>query len=117
MRVSRTKIIRIGNSQGIRIPRRLLAQAGITPDAEGRVVGQEIEMAVAAGGLILGPARQARAGWEEQFARIAAHGDDALLYDASLTTTCDEQEWVCSSLLRAPIAKKAHPMDEPDNVM
>ena len=41
-----------------------------------------------------GPARQARAGWEEQFARMAAHGDDALLYDASLANIWDEQEWV-----------------------
>jgi antitoxin MazE len=94
MRRTRTKIIGIGNSQGIRIPRRLLAQAGITPDAQGRFVGQEIEIALAAGGLILGPARQARAGWEEQFARMAAHGDDALLYDASLANIWDEQEWV-----------------------
>jgi antitoxin MazE len=94
MRRTRTKIIGIGNSQGIRIPRRLLAQAAITPDAQGRFVGQEIEIALTAGGLILGPARQARAGWEEQFARMAAHGDDALLYDASLANTWDEQEWV-----------------------
>ncbi|HET7077859.1 MAG TPA: AbrB/MazE/SpoVT family DNA-binding domain-containing protein [Chloroflexia bacterium] len=96
MRGTRTSIIRIGNSQGIRIPRRLLAQAGITPDAQGRFVGQEIEMAVGAGSLILRPARHVRAGWEEQFARMAGHGDATLLYDASLTNTWDEQEWVWS---------------------
>jgi antitoxin MazE len=94
MRVTRTKIIGIGNSQGIRIPRRLLAQAGITPDAQGRFVGQEIEMAVGAGGLILRPAHSVRAGWEEQFARMAEQGDDALLYDAALANTWDEREWV-----------------------
>jgi antitoxin MazE len=90
----RTKIIRIGNSQGICLPRRLLAQAGITPDARGRFVGQEIEIAVAAGGLILGPAQPARAGWEEQFALMAARGHDALLEDACVVHSWDEQEWV-----------------------
>jgi antitoxin MazE len=94
MRGTRTSIIRIGNSQGIRIPRRLLTQAGITPDAEGQFVGQEIEMAVGANGLILGPVRQARAGWEEQFARMSAQDDEALLDGANLTNTWDEREWV-----------------------
>jgi len=94
MRVTRTKIIQIGKSQGIRIPRRLLAQAGIRPDAQGRFVGQEVEFVVVAGGLILRPARPVRAGWEEQFAQMAEQGDDALLYDASLANTWDEQEWV-----------------------
>jgi antitoxin MazE len=40
--IMRTRIIRIGNSQGIRIPKKLLAQRGLGPEVELEVQDQQI---------------------------------------------------------------------------
>ena len=94
MHATKTKIIQIGNSQGVRIPRNLLEQAGIAPDAHGTVVGQEVELEVGADSIILRRTQHVRAGWEEEFARMAEQGDDVLLDDTAVTNAWDEQEWV-----------------------
>jgi antitoxin MazE len=79
----RTKVVKIGNSHGIRIPRALLEQAGLTGDVEMTVEGDK---------LIIHSASHARAGWESQFSAMAAQGDDHLI--AELTPTqWDEAEW------------------------
>ena len=65
-------IRRIGNSQGIVIPKPLLAQVGL--DAG------EAEMSVEGGALVLRkPANPVRAGWAEAASKIAGQGDDALV--------------------------------------
>jgi antitoxin MazE len=79
----RTQIVKIGNSQGIRIPKLLLEQSGIQT---------EVEIEVQEGHLTIRPIAQARQGWDEAFATMAAHGDDALL-DEMTTTDWDETEW------------------------
>lgn len=80
-----TRIVRIGNSQGVRIPKRLLEQAGI---------GDRVELEVHDGQISIRPARHVRAGWEEQFAAMAAAGDDRLLDGAQSTVTSwDQEEW------------------------
>jgi len=66
----KTRIIRIGNSRGIRIPKRLLDLSGL----EG-----EVEIVLKNGTLILGPAKQPRAGWAAAFEEMARRGDDVLL--------------------------------------
>ncbi|MHB0875186.1 MAG: AbrB/MazE/SpoVT family DNA-binding domain-containing protein, partial [Anaerolineae bacterium] len=68
--VIRTHIVRIGNSRGVRIPKPLLDQLGLE---------DEIELLPGADGLLLRPVKHPRAGWDEQFARMAAEGDDELL--------------------------------------
>lgn len=61
----------IGNSQGIVIPKLLLAQVGLE---------NEVDMTVEAGALVLRrPARPARVGWAEAARDLAQHGDDSLL--------------------------------------
>jgi antitoxin MazE len=81
----KTRIVRIGNSQGIRIPKLLLEAAGL----EG-----EVELATKPGEIIVRPARSAREGWAEAFRSMAKRGDDAILDGASPTpTTWDEEEW------------------------
>jgi antitoxin MazE len=52
----RTRIIRIGNSQGIRIPKKLLAQSGLGPEVELEVQDQQI---------IIRSTRHPREGWAE----------------------------------------------------
>ena len=63
----RSKVIRIGNSHGIRIPQALLEQVGLTGDVEMTVEGNK---------LIINPLRPSRQGWGAQFAAMAEHGDN-----------------------------------------
>ncbi len=73
MRAVHVSIRRIGNSQGVVIPKPVLAQLGL--DAKGGV-----EMTMEDGALVLRrPARPARTGWAEAARRIAEAGDDDLV--------------------------------------
>ena len=79
-----SKVVKIGNSRGIRIPRTLLEQAGLTDDVEITVEGNR---------LIIHSLHSPRQGWEMQFKDMAERGDDQLL-DKSIPTPWDEEEWV-----------------------
>lgn len=79
----RTRIIKIGNSQGVRIPKILLEQSGIHADVEIEVMGEV---------LIIRTASRPRSGWEEAFAAMASQHDDVLLDEVS-TTDWDLVEW------------------------
>jgi len=50
------KIIKIGNSQGIRIPKPLIALANLE--------GKELEYVVMDSGLLITPDKKVRVGWE-----------------------------------------------------
>lgn len=65
-------LIRVGNSTGIRIPKKVLEQY----DMEGK-----LQMELNAEGILLKPLRPARDGWGAAFAAMAANGDDELLID------------------------------------
>ena len=79
----RSKVVKIGNSRGIRIPRALLEQAGLAGD---------VEMAVEGNKLIIHPIRHSRQGWGAQFAAMTEHGDDRL-FGQTPATHWDEDEW------------------------
>ncbi len=79
----RSKVVKIGNSRGIRIPRTILEQAGLT---------DEVEMIVEGNKLIIQALRQPRQDWEERFVDMANRGDDQLL-DEAHPTQWDEEEW------------------------
>lgn len=81
----RTRVIRIGNSKGIRIPKGLLEQSRL---------GNEVELDVKDDQIVIRPVRRPRDGWDEAFARMSEAGDDILL-DKPLApqTTWDEEEW------------------------
>jgi antitoxin MazE len=79
----RSRIVKIGNSRGIRIPRTLLEQAGLTDNVEMMVEGNK---------LIIRSARLPRQGWGAQFTAMAEQGDDRLL-DQAPATQWDEAEW------------------------
>lgn len=81
----RTRIIRIGNSQGLRIPRSLLERSGLTG---------EVELQANDGELIVRPAENPREGWEESFIEMHARGDDELLDgEQPGSSSWDEEEW------------------------
>jgi antitoxin MazE len=73
MKAMHVNIHRIGNSQGVVIPKPVLAQLGL--DAEAGA-----EMTIEGGALVLRrPARPLRAGWAEAARKIAEAGDDTLV--------------------------------------
>jgi len=81
----KTRIVRIGNSRGVRIPKRLIEQAGL---------GDEVEISIHEDSLVIRPARKPREGWAAAFQEMARRGDDALPDDAASTASdWDEGEW------------------------
>jgi antitoxin MazE len=81
----KTRIVAIGNSQGIRIPKPLLEETGL----EG-----EVEVTIENSCLVVRSAVQARTGWDTAFAVMSARGDDALIGGESVAlSSWDEEEW------------------------
>ena len=80
----KAELIRIGNSQGIRIPKPLIEQCGL---------GKRVELTVKDNVLTISPERAVRAGWEDAFEAMAATGDDAALLPDDVTSDWDETEW------------------------
>lgn len=76
----RAKLVRIGNSKGIRLPKTIIAQYKWT---------DEIELEPRPDCLVLRPTRTARAGWDAAFMRMRERGDDDLL----LPETGGPSEW------------------------
>ncbi len=66
----KSRIIRSGNSQGVRIPRSLLDQSGLSG---------EVELEAKENGIVIRAPDDPRAGWEAAFTEMHASGDDALL--------------------------------------
>ncbi len=83
MNIHKTRLIRVGNSRGVRIPKLMIEQAGL---------GEEVEISVRQEGLMIGPVHGHRVGWDAQFAAMAAQGDDRLS-DAHQSTHWDDTEW------------------------
>ncbi len=79
----RTRIVRIGNSQGIRIPKVLLEELGL----EG-----EVELRVEEDRLVIESARVPRAGWEEE-ARTLVEAEESAVGPWA-PSDFDEGEWV-----------------------
>ena len=81
----KTRIVAIGNSQGIRIPKPLLEQTGLSGEVEIRVEDDS---------LVIRPAKRPRTGWAAAFQEMAERGDDALIDDAAPSLSAwDEGEW------------------------
>jgi len=81
----KTKIVKIGNSQGIRIPKPLIAQTGIQG---------EVDISVEENRLVIAPAGHPRVNWGAAFRAMALRGDDSLLDDGEPTgSVWDEKEW------------------------
>jgi len=83
----KAKIIKIGNSRGIRIPKVILHQIGIN---------DEVNLQVERDRIILRPIRDRRSGWRDSFREMALHSDDQLLdgSDAIEQSSWDADEWV-----------------------
>ncbi len=78
----KTKLVRIGNSQGVRLPKAFIEEARLTDD---------IEVSLEAGAVVLrSAAPHPRAGWEAAFEAAGADDLDPEDFPAS---DWDEEEW------------------------
>lgn len=75
-------IIKIGNSQGLRIPKPVIEQCGFH---------QEVELEVQDNALIIKPASHPRQSWEKSFQAMAQNGDDRL--NDLPESKWDEEDW------------------------
>jgi antitoxin MazE len=78
-----SRIVRIGNSRGIRVPKALLEQAQL-PD--------EVELQAEPGRLVVRAARRPRAGWAEAAGQMRQRDEDRLL-DIPSKNRFDTEEW------------------------
>jgi antitoxin MazE len=83
MTSKKTRLVRIGNSRGIRIPKPLIEQAGLE---------DEVELRVTETGLLVEAVREPRAGWAEAAERLRERGEDGLL-DEPVPTEFEETAW------------------------
>jgi len=85
--ILKTRIIKVGNSQGIRIPKLLLDRVGLESQVE--VEAQPHQLVIRP---VSGPSRR---GWAAQFKAMAEEGDDRLLdAETTLLTRWETTEWV-----------------------
>ena len=81
----RARIVKIGNSQGVRIPKPILEQTGIMED---------VELEVEKNQIIIRPISNPRVGWDFAFKAMAEKDDDVLIHGAEkISHSWDEEEW------------------------
>ncbi len=79
----KTRLVRIGNSRGIRVPKLLLDTARLP---------EEIELRAEPGRLVVSAARRPRAGWDSKARSMHERGDDAPL-DPLTSTDFEATDW------------------------
>ena len=79
----KTHLVRIGNSRGVRLPKTIIAQAGLT---------EEVELEVRDGAVVIARATSTRSGWAAAASEIRQRTEDRLL-DTPTRTRFDEKEW------------------------
>jgi antitoxin MazE len=79
----KTRLIAIGNSKGVRLPKPLLLHAGLT---------DEVELQVQKGAIVITRSPSRRAGWAKAAQELRDRDDDLGL-DPMTTTSFDEKEW------------------------
>jgi antitoxin MazE len=78
-----SQLIKIGNSQGIRIPKTILEQLDFSNGMELLVLNKQ---------LIVRPKQTPRTNWIEQFQQMHNNTDDVLL-DQDVENVFDREEW------------------------
>ena len=79
----KSRIVQIGNSRGIRLPKVLLDEAQLT---------DEVELEAEPGRIVIRRGKRPRAGWASAARKMRARGEDRLL-DPTTPTWFDEKEW------------------------
>jgi antitoxin MazE len=79
----KAQIVRIGNSRGVRLPKAIIEQAGLT---------EEVDLEVRGNTVVIAATRRPRAGWADAARALVSAGDGGLL-DPETRTHFDESEW------------------------
>ncbi|MGE4552008.1 MAG: AbrB/MazE/SpoVT family DNA-binding domain-containing protein [Desulfovibrionaceae bacterium] len=81
-----TQLIQIGNSKGVRLPKAILEQAGLTGP---------VTLSVTERGILLSPEHAARQGWAEAARSAAAEEAGAAVPDPAWTApaTFTDEDW------------------------
>jgi antitoxin MazE len=80
----KTRVVRIGNSRGIRIPKAVIEQCQLHG---------AVDLKVQQGQLVIRSSSKARAGWDPAFKQMNQQGDDQLLDpESSSASKWDRQE-------------------------
>jgi antitoxin MazE len=79
----KTRLIRIGNSRGVRLPKAIIEQAGLT---------EEVELDIRDGAVVIAGTERPRKGWADEARKMHVRDDDQLL-DPSTPTRFDEGDW------------------------
>jgi len=81
----KTRIVKIGNSRGVRIPKLLLERSNLA---------DEVELEADDGRIIIRSTRQPRQDWAGAFRAMSQRGDDSLLdRDTPARTHWDGDDW------------------------
>ena len=82
----KTKIIKIGNSRGIRIPKSVIQDSGLT---------DEVEFEIGDGQIIIKSLSTHRANWDSAFKKMAKNKDGVLMETQSLykVASWQKEEW------------------------
>lgn len=79
----KARLVRIGNSRGVRLPKPLIEEAGLE---------DEVELLVREGAIVIASTRRPRTGWAAAAKRMRGRGEDGLL-DPPVATRFGEEEW------------------------
>lgn len=79
----KARIVRIGNSRSVRLPKQILDLAALP---------EEVELHAEPRRIVIEAAERPRAGWEEAARRMGSQGDDVLI-DPNTATRFDDEEW------------------------
>ena len=79
----KSRIVQIGNSRGIRLPKVLLAEAQLA---------DEVELEAEPGRIVIRRGNRPRSGWAAAARRMRERDEDQLL-DPTTPTQFDEKEW------------------------
>jgi antitoxin MazE len=89
-----TAIRRFGNSRGILIPESLLQQAGLDDQVEIRLEGNKL--------IVRRSGSAPRAGWAEASGKLAASGDDKLVWPEFANEADADLEWNSHATSNSP---------------
>jgi antitoxin MazE len=79
----KTRLVRIGNSRGLRLPKPLIEEAGLK---------DEVEVTLRDGAIVITSAEHPRAGWDAAVGLLLERREDYVV-EQPQPTRFDEEEW------------------------
>ncbi|MDH4036968.1 MAG: AbrB/MazE/SpoVT family DNA-binding domain-containing protein [Candidatus Krumholzibacteria bacterium] len=79
----KTRLVRIGNSRGLRLPKPLIEEAGLK---------DEVEVTLREGAIVITSAEHPRTGWDKSVDLLLERREDYLIEEPA-PTGFDDEEW------------------------